>query len=113
MVGPAWERVVLNGAAPEFEPSLKTGSGRFEQLELDRPASLLPGDRGPCPDPAAADKLADPDLKDVAAAQLAARRVPSLQPTEAGMEGTAIEAFGGNQSGGFQAVIWERPKFAA
>jgi hypothetical protein len=43
----------------------------YEQLELDRPARLLLCDRSSRPHPAAADKLTDPDLHDVAAAQLA------------------------------------------
>jgi hypothetical protein len=71
MVGAAREGVVLDRAAPAFQPNLETGPSRFEQLELNRPTGLLLGHRGPRHDPAAADQLTDPDFHDVAAAQLA------------------------------------------
>ena len=71
VVGAAREGIVLKRAASVFQPGLKTGASRFEQLELDRPARLLLRDSGSRPHPAAADKLTDSDLHDVAAAQLA------------------------------------------
>ena len=71
VVSAAREGVALDRAAPALQPNLETGSGRFEQLELDRPTGLLLGNCGPRPDPASADKLADPDFHDIAATQLA------------------------------------------
>src|SRR5262249_47544289 len=71
VAGPAREGVVVEHTASSFQPSLETGASRFEQLELDRPASLLLRDRGSRSHPAAAHEFADPDLHDVAATQLA------------------------------------------
>lgn len=74
VVGAAQERAVVKRFPPAFQPSLKAGPSRFEQIELDRPARLLLCDDASRPHPPATDQLADPDLHDVAAAQLAVDR---------------------------------------
>ena len=63
--------VVVDCASPVLQPRLYAGSSSLKQLELDRPAGLLLDNRGPRPDPTTAEKLANPDFDDVAAAQLA------------------------------------------
>jgi hypothetical protein len=73
-VNPAREGEVVEGAAPTFKPSKDARAGRFKKLKLNRSASLALDDDGPGADPAATHEVADPDLDDVAAAQLAVDR---------------------------------------
>ena len=65
---------VVERAASTFQPSKDAGPGRFEQLELDRPPGFALNDDRTRANTTAADEVADPDLDDVAAAQLAVDR---------------------------------------
>jgi hypothetical protein len=74
VVSAAWEGVILDRAAPAFQPSLEAGPSRFQQFKLDRPASLLLCNRSSRSNPAAADQLADSDFHHVAPTQFAVDR---------------------------------------
>ena len=74
VVDPARESEVVERAAPTFKPSKDARAGRFKKLELDGSASFTLDDDRAGANPAATDEVADPDLDDVAAAQLAVDR---------------------------------------
>jgi len=84
-VGSAWKGVIIKGATSVFQPSLEAGASRLEQLELDGPARLLLHDGSSCPHPAPADEFANPNPRDVAAAQLVidgeVEQRPGAQPS--------------------------------
>jgi len=69
--GAAGEGVVVESTSAAFKPGLKARPSRVQQLELDRPAGLLPRDRGSGSHSAAADEFTDPDFHNVAASRLA------------------------------------------
>jgi hypothetical protein len=71
VVDPAGEHEVIERTTPAFQPRQEAGASGFEELELHRPLGLSLDDDGPRTDVAAADKLANSQLDDVAAAQLA------------------------------------------
>src|ERR1700678_3093234 len=74
MINPAREGVVVESATSTFEPSEQTATGRLEELELNGATGFLLNYDSLRANPAAADKVADLDLDDVAPAQLAVDR---------------------------------------
>jgi hypothetical protein len=74
MIDPAREGVIVESAASTFEPGEQTAPGGLEELELNGAAGFLLNYDGSRANPAAADKVADLDLDDVAPAQLAVDR---------------------------------------
>jgi hypothetical protein len=71
MVGPAREGVIIQRATPKLEPSEEAGASIIHQLKLNRPAGLLLNDGGSGPNFPIANDVANPDLHQVAATQLA------------------------------------------
>ena len=63
--------ILLDRAAAQRQPFLERLAGRLAQLELDRPSGLLLHRGGVMADLPAPDDVADPELHQVAAAQLA------------------------------------------
>jgi hypothetical protein len=74
VVHPAWESEVVECAAATLKPSQDARAGRFKKLELDGATCLSLDDGGPGADPPATDEVANSDLHDVTAAQLAVDR---------------------------------------
>jgi hypothetical protein len=71
VVDPAREREVVERATPTREPSKNARTGRFKKLELNGSAGFSLDDNGPAADPPPTDEIADPNLREVKAAQFA------------------------------------------
>src|SRR3954452_15872540 len=74
MADAARKRVIFDRAAAPLQPSQQARACIVHQLELDRATGLLLNDKRATPDVSAADQIADLDLHDVTAAQLAVDR---------------------------------------
>jgi hypothetical protein len=70
-ISSARKDIIIERATSAFQPVPEAGSGSVEQFELNWPVRLLLHDRRPCPHPATTDEFANPNFRDVAAAQLA------------------------------------------
>jgi hypothetical protein len=73
-VDPAREYKVVERAASTFKPREDAGASGLKKLELNGAASLPLDDDCSGPNPTTADEVADPNLDDVTAAQLAVDR---------------------------------------
>lgn len=71
VISAARECEILQRATPQFEPFEEARAGVVHQLKLDRPPGLLLNHGGSSSNFPIADDVADPDLHQVAAAQLA------------------------------------------
>lgn len=71
MVCTARKGIIFQRAAAQFEPFEQAGASIVHQLKLDWPAGLLLYNCGPGPNFSIANDVTDPDLHQVAAAQLA------------------------------------------
>ena len=71
VIGAAREGVILQGAAPQFQPSQQAGASVVHQLELNGPPGLLLNNDRPCPNFSVTDDIADLDLHQVTAAKFA------------------------------------------
>ena len=71
VIDAARERIVFDGTSSAFKPSLKAGSDVAGNLELDRPSRLLLNDDCASTNLWPSDDIADPDLDQVTAGELA------------------------------------------
>lgn len=73
-VNPTGKNGIIDRAAPSLEPCPEAGTCIGQQFKLDWPPGLLLHDDGSCPDLPAADQVANLDLHEVTAPQLAVYR---------------------------------------
>ncbi|GJD69890.1 hypothetical protein MMMDOFMJ_2829 [Methylobacterium gnaphalii] len=71
MIDPVEKALVVHAPTPALQPCLDAGTSRLKQLELHRSAGFTLNDNGSRSNAPTADEVADPELNDVTAAQLA------------------------------------------